>query len=124
GKASDPIYTMLNTVTDAEGALDYASSISIDWGAFIGAIINFLLIAVVLFVIIKTINTVSKKAAEVKQKAEEIKNAEEIAAKKAADEKAAQEAKDAAEKQARAEEEKAMANTRLLEEIRDLLKNK
>ena len=36
---------------------DLASSIYIDWGAFISAIINFILIAFVLFCIIKAINT-------------------------------------------------------------------
>ena len=64
------IYTMLvtNYQKDAEGAfildeagdmlVDYTTSIFIDWGAFISAIINFLLIAVVLFTIVKIINTV------------------------------------------------------------------
>lgn len=37
---------------------DLTKSIYIDWGAFISAIINFLLIAVVLFTIVKIINTV------------------------------------------------------------------
>ena len=41
-----------------DGALDLANSIYIDWGAFISAIINFLLIALVLFLIIKAINSV------------------------------------------------------------------
>lgn len=49
---------------DAEGNVimeqvyDLANSIYIDWGAFISAIINFILIAVVLFVIVKIINSV------------------------------------------------------------------
>ncbi len=37
---------------------DLANSIYIDWGSFISAIINFLLIAVVLFTIVKVINSV------------------------------------------------------------------
>ena len=40
--------------------------IYIDWGAFIEAIINFLLIALVLFFIIKAINTAHKKSEELK----------------------------------------------------------
>lgn len=36
-----------------DGALDLANSIYIDWGAFITAIINFFLIALVLFLILK-----------------------------------------------------------------------
>ena len=35
--------------------------IYIDWGAFIQAVINFLLIAIVLFIIIKVINTIADK---------------------------------------------------------------
>ncbi len=38
--------------------IDLANSIYIDWGAFINAIINFLLIAFVLFSIVKIVNTV------------------------------------------------------------------
>ena len=42
-----------------ESVLDLANSIYIDWGAFITAIINFLLIALVLFCIVKAINSVN-----------------------------------------------------------------
>ena len=57
------LYTFLirTEVTDAAtGAVtvDLANSIYIDWGAFINAIINFLLIALVLFSIVRTINKV------------------------------------------------------------------
>ncbi len=47
-----------NYVVDAAGnkVLDLAASIYIDWGAFIAAIINFLIIAMTLFLIVKTIN--------------------------------------------------------------------
>ncbi len=41
---------------DKPGVVDLANSIYIDWGAFISAIINFLLIAFTLFTIVKTIN--------------------------------------------------------------------
>lgn len=52
-----PVYT-----TDDTGnqILDLANTIHIDWGAFISAIINFFLIAIVLFAIIKTINTINE----------------------------------------------------------------
>ena len=55
------LYTMLKEsyVTDAttgEQVLDLATSIYIDWGSFISAIINFLLTALVLFFIVKLIN--------------------------------------------------------------------
>ena len=38
-----------------DGVLDLGSSIYIDWGAFISSIINFLLIAIVLFIVVKVI---------------------------------------------------------------------
>ena len=55
------IYTMLKTATtidDATGEeiIDLANSIYIDWGSFINSILNFLLIAVILFIIVKVIN--------------------------------------------------------------------
>ena len=54
-------YTFLGEkkyTTDADGnqIVDLANSIYIDWGAFINAIINFLIIAFVLFVIVRFIN--------------------------------------------------------------------
>lgn len=50
------IFTMLVPGYDETGAIDLASSIYIDWGAFINAIINFFLVASVLFVILKVFN--------------------------------------------------------------------
>ncbi len=54
------IYTFLYqaTTVDETGAtvVDLANSIYIDWGAFISAIINFFIIALVLFSIVKVIN--------------------------------------------------------------------
>lgn len=72
------IYTYLKTVyadvLDEEGnvigqEIDLAQSIYIDWGAFINAVINFFLIALVLFTIVKFIN---KVRAEQKEFAEKI----------------------------------------------------
>ena len=56
------IYLMLKEAykvdeTTGKEVLDLANSIYIDWGSFINAIINFLLIAVILFAIVKIINT-------------------------------------------------------------------
>lgn len=51
------VYTFLGTpVRDAEGAIILEESIYIDWGAFINSVINFLLIATVLFSIVKIVN--------------------------------------------------------------------
>lgn len=112
------------------------------WGNFVQMIIDFLIIAFVLFVVMKTFNKISAKAKEVNAelkdnlKPNKVKEAEEAAAKAEAEKKAAEEAaaKAAAEK-AEAEKQAQLAayaaqvavteNTeKLLTEIRDLLKNK
>ncbi len=139
-------------VLDAQGAvigqeLDLATSIYIDWGSFISAIINFFLIAFVLFSIVRIINNVRAANDRLEQGLETAKNekkaikkirkeqkvskaeAEAIYAARQAEAKAAKEeadrlAAEVAAADAAAAQEKAMANTRLLEEIRDLLKNK
>ena len=49
-------YVMVDGVATAE--IDLANSIYIDWGAFINAIINFFLVAFVLFIIVKIFNRV------------------------------------------------------------------
>ena len=58
-------------VLDAEGAVigkevDLAASIYIDWGAFINAILNFFIIAFVLFSIVKIVNKVREEQKEFK----------------------------------------------------------
>ena len=86
------VYTFLTTAytTDETGAqvIDLANSIYIDWGTFINAIINFLLIAIVLFLIIKALMRVQKMRDEAKAAIEEAqkKAEEEKAAKKDAEE--------------------------------------
>lgn len=58
-------YTFLGEpAKDATGAIDLTASNYIDWGAFISAIINFLVIAFVLFCIVKAINTMTAKQQE------------------------------------------------------------
>lgn len=68
------------------GGLDFSGlsltvgSAHIMYGAFIQAIINFLIIAFVLFLIVKLVNTVHKPKEEVKEKsAEEIASEKELA---------------------------------------------
>ena len=130
-------------VKDAAGLLDLSQSIYIDWGAFINAIINFLLIAFVLFCIVRTINKVSEAQGKLKDEYRKEKEAmkkyrrEGLTRDEAVEryrkeleeaEKAKKEEARLAEEKAAAEraeaEAKAMANTRLLEEIRDLLKQR
>lgn len=110
------IYTFLKRVVDENGVVDLTQSIYIDWGAFINAIINFIIIAFVLFTIVKIINHInegvtelvkngemlSKKEVKVLRKQgktiKEIKQMQaeqEAAAKKAEEERKAEEAKNA-----------------------------
>ena len=49
-------YVMVDGVQTSE--IDLANSIYIDWGAFINAVINFFLVAFVLFIIVKVFNRV------------------------------------------------------------------
>ena len=143
GDSLSDIYTILKPVKDAAGLLDLSQSIYIDWGAFINAIINFLLIAFVLLCIVRTINKVSEAQGKLKDEYRKEKEAmkkyrrEGLTRDEAVEryrkeleeaEKAKKEEARLAEEKAAAEraeaEAKAMANTRLLEEIRDLLKQR
>ncbi|MBO5355619.1 MAG: large conductance mechanosensitive channel protein MscL [Clostridia bacterium] len=88
------VYTFLQkaykTGEAGEQVVDLANSIYIDWGAFINAIINFLLVAFTLFVIARIARNImnrakareleAAKAAEEKKKAEEKAKAEAAAA--------------------------------------------
>ena len=65
--ALEDAYTFLGDPVYVDGAIDLTQSIYIDWGAFINAVINFFLVAFVLFVIVKIINGIRdghKKIAE------------------------------------------------------------
>lgn len=68
-----PVYT--NTLDEAGNIIgqeiDLAQSIYIDWGAFINAVINFFLIALVLFTIVKVINKVRTEQKEFAEKVAE-----------------------------------------------------
>lgn len=99
--------TMLKPAYDELGVIDLANSIYIDWGAFISAIINFILVALILFIIVKSINGVRQRAEEAK-------------AKKEAEEKAAEEPAPVEEVPAAPA---APTQEELLAEIRDLLKS-
>ena len=84
GEGLEAALTMLKPAYDELGKIDLANSIYINWGAFITAIINFILVALILFCIIKVINHVhekGKKALEKKNKpAEEVVPVEETPA--------------------------------------------
>ena len=73
--------TILSRVEDAEGNLDLTQSIYIDWGAFISAILNFLIIALTVFIIVKTFNASKRRMNEVHSKVKS-SNAKELKAEK------------------------------------------
>lgn len=120
-----------------EFVVDMTKSVYIDWGAFIMAIINFLITALVLFAMVKLINMVRggftglrrdtkfiesltpEEKATIKGK---IATKKELRAIKAARDAAAEKA--TAEAAAKAEAEKPETTDDLLREIRDLLKAK
>lgn len=126
-------YTILSAAytIDANGnkVLDLANSIYIDWGALISAIINFLLIAFVLFLIVKTFNSIkeyndaniaklkNKKKLSAKEQAELEEKLKQEEAKAEQERLQQEEANKIAAKEAREENQE-----KLLEEIRDLLK--
>ena len=113
---------------------DLANSIYIDWGSFITAIINFILIAFVLFCIVKFINKVREENKEIKErkltkeqkaelKAAGICKRDKAAVKKYFSDKAAAE-KAAAEEKARLERLANPTTEDLLKKIVTLLENK
>ncbi len=137
--ALSELFTVLKPVYDEVGELNLEESIYIDWGSFINAIINFFLIALVLFTIVKIINKFREHQKEVNEelmiakaskedrkamKAQGIKYSDKVAvaafyaerAKKAEEEKAA------AEEKARLERLENPTTEDLLKEIRDLLR--
>lgn len=134
------IYTFLVRTEDATGAVDLAKSIYIDWGSLINAIINFLIVAFILFLIVKAINAVTEGNEKLKKEIKRNKltkankkemrtaglNPKNVAdVKKFVADKEAQEKAQAeeAEKQKKLEEEEAKKHTTegLLEQIKELL---
>ena len=133
--------------TDANGKkiVDLANSIYIDWGAFISAIINFFLIALVLFTIVKIMNEIKENNEELKQKLNKYKLSKEdkvalkargikrtnrkaveeyFAEKKALAEKQAEQEKLEAQEKARQERLANPTTEDLLKKIVELLENK
>ena len=142
------VYTFLQTSykLDENGVqiIDLEESIYIDWGAFVNAIINFFIIAIVLFTIVRIINNIRELNDDIKEGASKaILNRNEIAELKAHginimnrkevdayfEEKARiakeEEEKAKAEAEAKAAAREAQMTTEdLLKEIRDILKKK
>ena len=66
--ALSELFTVWKPVYDTAGELDLEESIYIDWGSFINAVINFFLIAFVLFTIVKIINKFREENQEMRDK--------------------------------------------------------
>ena len=115
------LYTFLlrTDVTNAETGevtVDLANSIYIDWGAFINAIINFLLIAFVLFSIVRIINKMKEFDLVDDRLTKEDKKALKAEGKRITDKEAVKAYLDA--KAAKAAEEKAKADAEAAEKAR------
>ena len=142
--ALSEVFTFLSKSYLEDGVtIDLANSIYIDWGAFINAIINFLIVALVLFLIIRFFNRMAERRNNfigdlkdvilTKEEKKELKTAgvnykDRNAVKKYYEDKrlAEEQAKKAEEEAKKREEEEKKANSPevLLKEIRDLLKAK
>lgn len=132
-------FTFLTKVYADDGTVDLTQSIYIDWGAFINAIINFFIIAFVLFCIVKAINTVVENQKQLvgkltvgiismedkkQMKSQGIKLKDKAAVQAYFDEKARLQAIKQAEEEekARREKEENPTTEELLKQIRDILK--
>ena len=134
------VYTFLGEpVRDELGEIILEESIYIDWGAFINAIINFFLIAFVLFVIVKLINKARENnksllkelnegqpskedRKEMKKRGIKFSNTEAVAAFYAEKAQKAAEAKAAAEEKARQDRLANPTTEDLLKQIIELIK--
>ena len=65
----DGLYTILKEGYAEDGTLDLTQSIYIDWSIFINAVIHFMLVALVLFCILRAINRLREEYAEFAEKA-------------------------------------------------------
>ncbi len=124
-------------VLDEAGAV-VTPEVAFLWGEFLQKIIDFLIIALTLFIVLRIASGVAARAAKIRERAYELANAEQLEeeAAAAAAAKAEEEAKATVEAEAKAkaeaaeaakikaEEERLLRQEQLLTEIRDLLKNK
>ena len=107
----DPVYA-------EDGVTVLTEALVINWGAVISAVITFLLTSLVLFVIVKAINTAKKGAEKLKETVEQ--QFEDETAEEQPTEEAAPQEEAAPEEEPLPELEN--ASVELLKEIRDLLK--
>ena len=120
-----------------DGETVVQAEVSVLWGSFIQAVINFLIVAFVLFIVLRIVSAISTHAKKISTDVKNLLTDEdEKAAKAAAEAEAAEKEALEKEKQAKAEAERLLKEKEeaviahrenqeaLLREIRDLLKNK
>lgn len=112
---------------DADGNV-LVAEVSFAWGAFVQAIIDFLIIAFVLFLVLRIVSRATSKAKELRVTKEEKEAQEKAAAEAAAKEEAEKKAAEQARLAAEAKEAEALAREKetveLLREIRNSLASK
>ena len=119
--------TVLKAVYLEDGSLDMANSLVINWGNFIQAIFDFILFAIVIFAIVKIINTIRDAGSKLNKQAKREKELRKRAKKLVKQGVAEEEARAQAEAQLLAEEAPAPEEPakptveELLTEIRNLL---
>ena len=135
------VYTVLKRTELSDGTLDLANSIYIDWGAFLNAVINFFIVAFVLFMIVKIINRLREEHKsltdkmlsgipsradrhEMKKRGIRLSDEEAVRAFYAERKRAEEEAAAARAEEERKEREENPTAEELLKEIRDLLRTK
>ena len=138
---SENILNEAGEIIGTKNVPDLAQSIYIDWGAFINAVINFFLIALVLFTIVKIINNfrdgqkqlraelmkgipTKEERKEMKALSLNYKDADALAAFRADKAKKAEQAKKEEEEKARLAKEANPTTEELLKQIRDILQAK
>ncbi len=130
-------WVLREAVYASDGVTVEVAEVAIMYGNLIQTILDFLMIALTLFLVLRIFSKLSAKARKLSSNVKEMlsheneeeiarKKAEEEAAAKAAEEEAARLAKEEAAAKAKAEEEKQklLSCAELLSEIRDLLKKK
>ncbi len=132
------VYLILVPALDSNGLPDLTQSIYIDWGAFINAILNFFIIAFVLFIIVRFFNKFNERVNDLKSEMQAFSKLDYISLrkqgysrkqiKKIKQEKELQ-AKKLAEEEQKRKEEEAIKNApptteQLLTEILKTLKDK
>ncbi len=132
------VFTILKPVYNTEGVIDLTQSIYIDWGALINAILNFFIIALVLFLIVKFFNKFNESVNNFKNEVQSYPKKEYKALRKQGysrkqirkmEEEKALEAEKKAEEEQRIKDEEAKKNApptteQLLTEILNAIKNK